>query len=130
MGLSYAPVKQVKTRLGAAMKETFTNEHYAIYTDDLETEEIEKSKLEIGVESVTNLETKINDIILYKSDLSLFSNLSAFDEIDVKWDNFFSASIAKYIDVNFNIRIHYDKDISSKRQIKQSLALGLKYIFI
>jgi cytochrome c oxidase assembly protein Cox11 len=52
------------------------------------------------------------------------------DEVDIKWDNIFSAKISKYIDVNLNVKLFYDKDISEDRQLKQSLALGLTYTFL
>ena len=65
-----------------------------------------------------------------KSKLELFYDFGALDEIDVKWDNIFSAKISKYVDVNFNIKLFYDKDLSEKRQIKQALAVGLTYTFL
>jgi hypothetical protein len=51
----------------------------------------------------------------------------SFEEIDVRWDNLFSAEIAKYLAVSFNFQIFYDRDISIKRQLKQTLSVGFKY---
>ena len=62
--------------------------------------------------------------------LELFSNLKAFDEIDVKWDNLFTAKLSKYFNVNFNVKLFYDKNISKKRQLKQALSLGITYTFL
>ncbi len=69
-------------------------------------------------------------ICLETSKPEIFSNLKGLDETDVKWDNTFSAKISKYIDVSFNIKLFYDKDVSDKRQIKQSLSVGLTYTFL
>jgi hypothetical protein len=129
-GIGYEPIKEFKTRLGFAVRETITRDHPVPYTDDPETEEEETTKVEPGVESVTDFSKKLIGGILLTSKLELFSNLKAMDEIDVKWDNIFSAKISKYIDVSFNIKFLYDKTVSEKRQLKQALALGLTYTFL
>jgi len=48
----------------------------------------------------------------------------------VNWDNIFTAKLTQYININFNITLFYDRDTSVKRQLKQSLALGLTYSFL
>ena len=130
IGVGYAPNEEIKTRLGFSAKETITSDFPVPYADDPETAEIEKTRTEIGIESVTDLNKKINKNTLLTSKLELFSNLGAFDEIDVNWDNVFTAKVSKYIDVNFNIKLFYDKNVSKKRQIKQALTLGLTYTFL
>ena len=127
IGLDYNPTDQFSTRLGAALKETVTDQHPIPYADDPETSEIEEIKVELGVTSVTDMSIQLNDIILFTSRLDLFSDLEAFNRIDVDWDNTFSAGIAKYLNVNFNFRLYYDRDLSQKRQIKQTLSVGLTY---
>ncbi|MBN1350804.1 DUF3078 domain-containing protein [candidate division KSB1 bacterium] len=125
-GVGYEPNTTVKTRLGFAMKQTVTDEFPARYTGDAE----EKIKNEIGAESVTDVSWKINEGSLLISKLELFSNVKAFDEIDVNWDNVLTAKVSKYVNMNFNVKLIYDKDISKKRQLKQALALGLTYSFL
>jgi hypothetical protein len=129
-GVGYEPIKEFKTRLGFAVKETITSDHPIPYADDPETEDIEKIKVEPGMESVTDFSKSLIGGILITSKLEIFSNFKGLDEIDVKWDNIFTAKISKYIDVTFNVKLFYDKDISDNRQIKQSLALGLTYTFL
>ncbi len=129
-GLGFSPNEQIKTRLGAALKETITDKYPVPYADDPETSEIEKTKVEFGAESVTDFSRKLAENILLTSKLELFSNLKSFDQIDVKWDTILSAKVAKYVDVTFNVKLFYDKDISKKRQLKQMLALGLTYSFL
>jgi hypothetical protein len=121
----------LKTRLGAAIKETVTDKYPKPYADDPETEdEVEKTKVEAGAESVTDLNLKLSGNLLFTSKLELFSNLEATNEIDVKWDNLLTAKIEEYLSVNLNVKLFYDRDISKSRQIKQSLAIGLTYSFI
>ncbi|HEM49412.1 MAG TPA: DUF3078 domain-containing protein [Caldithrix sp.] len=122
-GLGIEPNAHIKTRLGAALKETITSSDTAaiIYADG------EDMRVEYGAESVTDINYKFNEILLYTSKLEMFSNLNRIDEIDVTWDNLVSAKLTKYITASLNVKIFYDKDISERRQLKQTLAVGLSY---
>jgi len=124
LGMLYKPGEVFKTRLGASVKETVTDKYADLYAGG------EKFRVEAGAESVTDLSIKMSELILFTSKLQLFSTLNRVDEIDVDWDNLFSAKISEYINVSLNIRIFYDKDITVKRQLKQTLAVGLSYSFI
>lgn len=131
VGFGYEPVDEFKSRFGFAIKETVTSDHPVPYSDDPETpDDEETTRVETGLESVTDFSKKLIGSILLTSKLEIFSNLKGLDEVDVKWDNIFSAKISKYIDVNFNIKLFYDRTISKKRQLKQSLAVGLTYTFL
>jgi hypothetical protein len=123
-GFGYEPNKVVKTRLGASLKETITDKYADIYANG------EKNRVEFGAESVTDVNAILSENILFTSKLELFSKLKRFDEVDVNWDNLFSAKVTKYINVSFNFKLFYDKDITPKRQLKQTLALGLTYNFL
>jgi len=126
VGLGYKPNEIVKTRLGAALKQTVTDKYSLRYVG-----ETNKSfKNEVGAESVTDVNWKILENTLLTSKLELFSTLEAFDETDVNWDNVLATKISKYLNVNFNLKLFYDKDISAKRQISQALAFGLTYTFL
>ncbi len=130
IGIGIKPNETVQTRLGAALKQTVTRKYPKPYADDPATPEVETFKSEVGIESVTDVNWKLNETTLYTSKLELFSALGALDETDINWDNLFTTKISKYFNVNFNVKIFYDKDISAKRQIKQALALGLTYTFL
>lgn len=123
-GLGFQPIKQVKTRLGAALKETMAKDYKDTYAAG------EELRVEYGAESVTDVSWKMAENILFTSKLELFSNLKALNQIDVNWDNMFSSRITKYIGVSFNVKLFYDSDISAKRQLKETLAVGLTYTFI
>lgn len=125
-GLSFKPAEYVRMRLGGAAKQTISADYG--YADDLETPgEIEDFKNEFGAEFVTDLNLKLDKNILFTSTLEIFSNFHTFRSIDVNWDNMFTAKVSEYIDVSLNIKLLYDEDISPRRQISQTLAVGLTY---
>ncbi|RMH61334.1 MAG: DUF3078 domain-containing protein [Calditrichaeota bacterium] len=129
VGVGFKPNEIIKTRLGAALKQTLTNT-YTGYADDPATTTIEDFKNEIGAESVTDINWKVSERILYVGKLGMFTNFEGLNTVDVDWDNTFSAMVSEIIKVSFNIRLYYDRDVSPKRQLKQTLAVGLSYTFL
>ncbi len=123
LGIGYAPNNHIKTRLGAAFKETMADKYANLYSKG------KKFRVEYGANSVTELNFKLAQNILYTGKLQLFSNLKAFNQIDVNWDNMLASKISKYISVNFNVKLFYDRDVSPKRQLQEVLAVGLTYNF-
>lgn len=116
IGLGYKPNEIIQARMGAAMKQVVADQ----YGD---------SSNEVGADAVVDLNYKVSENSLVKSKLELFSNLVAFDEIDVSWDTDLTAKITKFIAFNFNVKLVYDKDVSAKRQIKQVMGIGVSYSF-
>jgi len=130
IGFTYDDAKGFNTRVGVAVQEVFTNAH-SQYSDDEDTpNEIEKFKLETGVESVTNAEYTLAENLLLKSSLRLFSRFESFDVWDVRWDNVLAAKITDYLNVNFTVLVIYEKQQSLKTQVKQTLQLGFIYTLI
>lgn len=128
VGLKYTPSDIFNTRGGLGLKQTVVSDtSFAFYTDDMDTDDLEKLRNEVGVESVSNLNYKIKKNILFTSNLDIFSNLKNVNQIDVRWDNLISAKVMKYVSVSFNLQLYYDRDLSLKRQLKQYLAVGLTY---
>jgi hypothetical protein len=130
IGLGIKPDEIISTRVGFAAKQTLAGDFAKVFSDDPQTAKIEKVRNELGADSVTDFNWKFSESSVLTSKLELFSNLKAFDEIDVNWDNILSTKISEYISFNFDIKIFYDKNISAKRQVKQALALGLSYTFL
>ncbi len=126
IGIGYNNGETFRTRLGAALKQTITR-NFNSFSDDESTNEIEKIDNKFGAESVTDLQIKFTDKIALISMLQLFSDFSAIDEVDVRWNNLFVAELMKYISVSFSFDIAYDKNISNKREIRQFIAVGLTY---
>ncbi len=132
VGFEYRKAETFRSRLGFALKQTLvTEEQFApLYTDESDTETLEKIRNEAGLESVSAYNRKITPTIVFATSLEVFSNLKAFNEIDTRWDNLISAEVAKYVAVSFAFQIFYDRDLSIKRQLKQVLSVGLTYNFL
>jgi hypothetical protein len=131
IGIGFAPNKIIKTRLGFALKQTFTSDFPIPYADNPETtDKVEKFKNEAGLESVTDVNWKVTKKTLFISKLELFYDFRALNKTDVRWDNVLTVELTKYLNMNFNFKLFYDRDISRRRQIMQSVALGLVYNFI
>ena len=128
-GFGYQPIPEVKTRLGAALREVVTS-RYAQYTDDPSTASIEKTRVEGGIESVTTIDWKIEENVLLTSKLELFSAFNQLDVVIVRNDNTLSAKVSKYLSVNLNVQLINDRVISPRTQIKQTIAFGFSYVLI
>ncbi|HWQ81269.1 MAG TPA: DUF3078 domain-containing protein [Ignavibacteria bacterium] len=120
--------KNFSTRLGVGLQEVITRE-FTKYSDDPDTQdEIEKFKLETGIESVTEANVDLMQNILYSSRLRLFSRFNTLDVWDVNWDNIITAKVNDYINVNLGVNIIYEKKASFKTQIKEALQVGFSYV--
>ncbi|MFI5263311.1 MAG: DUF3078 domain-containing protein [Candidatus Kapaibacterium sp.] len=126
VGFSYHHAASFKSRLGLALRETFTN-LYTVYTDDPNTPQIEKSKIEGGLESVTEVEVALDSNILLKSKLELFAPFKTLDVITVRSDNFIAFKVNKYIVASLGVQLINDRIVTPRTQVKEGLALGLTY---
>jgi hypothetical protein len=124
IGFKYAPTDIIQTRIGAASKQTVTDKFAERYAKG------DKFRVEYGAESVTDLNVKLGQNLLYNSKLEMFSALSSFNAVDVNWDNLFTVKATKYMNVTWNLRLLYDKDINRARQLKETLAVGITYTFL
>jgi len=129
---------EILSRLGLAIKENINRD--AVSPDDPTTTE-NITSLDGGLESVTDVTMVFNDKLGYVGKLGLyraffFSKKDDFEgteaedywkAIDVNLENTITASISKYIQVTFYTQLLYDKQISKKGRLKETLALGLTY---
>ncbi len=130
LGFTYDPTPSFSTRLGFALQEVITNK-YTQYSDDPETmDEVEKLKVETGIESVTSAEYTVMENVLLKSKLRLFSRFESFDVWDVRWDNAVVAQVNEYINVSFVFLLIYEEAQIQKTQIKEALQLGITYTIL
>ncbi len=130
VGVSWNPSPTFSARAGAAFKETVADQFAARYSDDPTTATIEKLRAEPGGTASFLFNGKLHQNIVLKSKLDMFTNFKGIRNVDVDWDNTFSSQITKLISVDLNIRIFYDRDISPKRQLKQTLGIGITYNFL
>jgi len=122
------------SHLGVGLKETITSV-YNQYSDDTETDEVEKIKVETGISSKSNLNAKIFKKFQIKSELKLFKPFEKLEkvdllEIDMNWNTKLTANITKFIVISLNVYMFYDKDVFNKIQVREVAGIGLKYQFI
>ncbi len=118
--------KSFKSRLGLGIQETVTN-NFTVYSDDPATPEIEKLKVEAGIESVTETKLELAKNFIYKGYYRFFGRFKEISNWDVRMDNTFSAKINEFMNVNLNVLIIYKKIESPKTQVKEALQLGFSY---
>ena len=129
VGFGYQPVPQIKTRLGAALREILTS-MYSAYSDDPGTAEVEKTKVDGGIESVTEIEWKLEENILLTAKLELFAPLKNFDQVVMRGDNTLALKVSKYIVVNLNVQWINETQVTPRTQVKETLAIGLSYTLL
>lgn len=120
------------SRLGFAVHEVFVTEEQfaAAYTDDPETADLEKTRVDTGMELVTEYERNWEEEkVKVKSQLKLFSTFDAPDKIDVNWNTVLTANLISFIDVIASAEVIYDEDILKRTQLKEVLALGITHTF-
>lgn len=127
IGFAYDESEIIKTRLGLAFEESFANKFAEQYTDDKETSDIETFKFETGLESMTDLNVKIDDNVVFKSKLRLFSGFDRFTVWDVAWDNTFTAEVNKWLNVNLTYILVYKQSESLRTQMQEALQVGIVY---
>jgi len=125
-GVGYQPLKEIKTRLGVGLREVLTNK-FNQYTNDPSTDKVEKSTVDGGMESVTNVEWQLEDNILFTTQLELFAPFKTFDEVVVRDNTSITAKVSKYITAILNVQLINEKRVSPRTQIKETIALGLSY---
>jgi hypothetical protein len=126
VGFGYQPAQEIKTRLGAGLREVITSV-YNSYADDPKTVAVEKTNVNGGFESVTNAQWKLDDNLLFTAKLELFSAFKKLDQVIVRSDNSVTAKVNKYISVILNIQFINDPSVTARTQVKETLGLGLTY---
>jgi len=130
IGAAYQPVPEVKTRLGAGLREVLTS-NYTQYSDDPSTLlEKETSKIDGGLESVTEVDAPIAENMVFKAKLELFAPFKTMDQVIVRSDNTIAAKINQYFSANLNVQFINERAITPRTQIKQTIALGFSYVLL
>jgi len=128
IGFTYDKNKIVTTRLGIALQQTFANKFALLYTDNPATSaEIEKFKLDTGIESVTDIKYEFLTNMTYNSFLRLFTRFNSLDVWDVRWNNIITAKINDYINVNFTVTVVHEISQTRRTQVREALQLGFSY---
>ncbi|MGA3287834.1 MAG: DUF3078 domain-containing protein [Bacteroidota bacterium] len=131
VGFGYQPGPDVKTRLGAAVRETIAKTFASKYSDDLTTtSEVEKLRIEFGVESVTEVGWTVMENVVLNAKLEIFVPVMHFDRTSVRSDNTLSAKVNKFLSMNLSVCLINDPQVQARTQMKQTLALGFSYMLM
>ncbi len=128
-GASIQPIPEVKTRLGAGLREVLTSQ-FPQYADNPATATIEKTKTEGGLESVTEVAWKIEDNILLTVKLELFDAFKKMDQVIVRNDNSLVMKVNKYVTAIFNVQFVNEAPVDPRTQVKEVISLGLSYTLL
>lgn len=128
VGVGYQPIPEVKTRFGAALREIVTSTYWT-YANDPKTPPADRVKTRVdgGLESVTDIEWKIDVNLLFRSKLELFAPIRKPSDATMRMDNTLSASINKYMVVILNLLLINDERASTRLQVKEVMSIGLTY---
>ncbi len=128
MGLTYKPLEWLTQRLGVAMKETVvTIERFRVlYGVDPE----DAVRLEVGLESFTEVDKEVFENVFYKAKLSLFASFNRPKKPDALWENLITMKVNRWLNVSFEFVTLYDLDITSEVQLKEVLSVGVSFILL
>jgi hypothetical protein len=129
LGVGYQPIPEVKTRLGIALREIITKVFIA-YSDDPTTTQVEKTRIDGGLESVTDIGWNVMENVVFNSKLGIFAPMKRFNQTTIWSDNTLSAKVNKFLSVNLNVQLISDPQIQARTQIKETLALGINFTLI
>jgi hypothetical protein len=124
IGIGVEPVKNLKERLGATMKQTVGS--YGFQKDGVRTGE--DFKQEYGLTSTTEYEYALMENIQASTRLDIFANFKGTDEIDARWANHIAAKVNKWVNANFEYEMLYDKDLSVDPQTREGLSIGISFL--
>jgi hypothetical protein len=130
VGVAYRPLPEITTRVGVGMREVFASDFAPLYTDDPLTAEVEKSRVNGGAESVTEVNWNFAENMLFNSRLEIFMPFSDVHYTTVRSDNALSAKVNKYITTNLTLTLIDNPRVSPYTQMKQVLSLGLSYTLL
>jgi hypothetical protein len=129
VGLGKSWTDSYKVRVGGSLKETFSAARYG-YADDDATTSVETFKLEPGATFTAEVRRPLMENILLVSMFDVFANFKGSDEVDVRWENQVTAKVNSLVSLNAGLEVLYDKDLSTKRQVRQTLAVAVSFLSI
>jgi hypothetical protein len=126
VGAGYQLLPQIKMRLGYTLREIATNVFFA-YADNPKTANHERVKIEDGFESVTDVQWKMDDNVVFISKVEPFTTVRTPDKAILRNDNTLRVQAARFILVTLNANIINDRQVSPCTQLMNTLAVGLSY---
>jgi len=128
---------QIMSRLGLAIRQMMDKQ----ITDTVALSTQNVSTTDGGFESVTDVSYAFNERLKYTGKLTLYKALfysekdavqgtpfeNDWKAIDVNWENIINAQISKIVTVNLYLQLLYDKQVSVKGRLKETLGIGFVF---
>ncbi len=128
-GMGWTISKALQTRLGLALREIVTNHFPQYASEPLETE-VKKVRIQGGLESESEAEVPIDDNVLFRAKVDLFSPFNTMDRIVVHGEGSIIAKVSKVFSAELSALVIDEPDVSPYLQIKQGLSLGISYAIL
>lgn len=125
-GMGWVQSKDFQTRLGVALREIVTN-LYNQYAADPSNPGVHKTRIEGGFESVSNLQLKLDDNVLFTAKLDLFDPVQTLDRVVIHADCSLVAKVSKWFSAQITASFINEPDISPYTQIQEGISLGINY---
>lgn len=129
-GLFYEPNDRFNVTLGLSLRQTFFSDRSL--SEEYGLEEGDWFRNEAGLSSLIHYSRKIWSNVTYTGYIETFSNagFSKFMKTDVFVNNEIEGRINDYLTTHFDFSLQYNKDITSRLQIRQILSVGFSYFFL
>jgi len=128
VGLGRAWRDAYKVRVGGTLKETFSAARYGYADDPATLSTIETYRMEPGASFTLEVRQPVMENILLTSVFDVFANFKGVNETDVRWENQLTAKVNRFVSANAALDVLYDHDVSTRRQIRESLAIGISFL--
>lgn len=128
LGLTYDPSEWFTQRFGVAGKQTVVliPRFRALYG----VPESGSVLAEVGIESRSKIERELFDNVFLKSSLGLFAAFNNPEVPDMMWENRLAMKVNSWLSVDVEADVLYDRDISTRLQLREVFRLGISMVFI
>lgn len=128
LGLTYAGAWGFRQRVGVASKETVVliegfRSLYGVPPG-------KPIRFQLGVESLTEVDREIVRNVELKSSLGFFAAFNQEELPDMLWENVVVMRVNKWLSADFEFVTLFDRDLSDRVQLKESLSIGFSFVFI
>ena len=108
------------------MRETVTDA-FNTSADDPDTADIETTRTEGGLESVTDVEWQLRDNVRLSSKLEIFTAFQNLSDLVIRDDTTVVVKVTEWVSIKLNVLIVREDRVVEKTQVKQTIAVGLNY---
>jgi hypothetical protein len=132
MGFEYKPSKSFSTRIGTGTaRQTFVLDT-AIYKTNPKNFGVpvgDRVKNELAFQVVSNFEKEILKNTILKGKYNMFIPYNSLSDVDHRLDLVVTAKVNRFMNVSLTGVVLYDKDMDTRVQSSQALALGMSFTF-